>query len=41
MQNSVMMTAFSVLDWKYRFWANLVQKIEIVIFNWDFVFRLL
>ena len=31
MQNSVVMSAFFVLDWKYRFWSNLVQKIEMVI----------
>ena len=24
---------FSILDWKYRFWANLVEKIEIVILS--------
>ena len=28
-QNSMMMFNFSVFDWKYTFWANLVQKIEI------------
>ena len=26
MQNSMAMFTFSVLDWKYPFWVNLVQK---------------
>ena len=30
MQNSTVMFTFSVFDWKYPFWANLVQKIKIV-----------
>ena len=30
MQNSLVMFIFSVLDWKYPCWANLVQKIKIV-----------
>ena len=29
-QNSMVMLTFSVLDRKYRFWANLVQKIKII-----------
>ena len=31
MQDSVVLFTFSVLDWKHPFWANLVQKIKIVI----------
>ena len=30
MQNSMAMFTFSVFDWKYPFWTNLVQKIKIV-----------
>ena len=30
MQNSMIVSILSALDWKYLFWANLVQKIEIV-----------
>ena len=30
MQNSMVMFILSVFDWKYPFWANLVQKIKIV-----------
>ena len=43
MQNSMMMFNFSVFDWKYTFWANLVQKIEIVSFFsiWVFFHKLL
>ena len=29
-QNSVMLLAFFVFDWKYPFWANLVQKVKII-----------
>ena len=28
MQNSMVMFTFSVLDWKYPFWANLVKKTQ-------------
>ena len=28
---------FSVLEWKFRFWANLVQKSKMVCLNWNFV----
>ena len=41
MQNSMLMLAFSVLDQKYCLWANLVQKIKIVILNWNLVLRLI
>ena len=30
MQNSIAVFKFSVLDEKYSFWANLVQKIKVV-----------
>ena len=30
MRNSMEMFTFSVFDWKYPFWATLVQKIKIV-----------
>ena len=33
--------AFSVLDWKYPFWANLVQKFEIVSLSQNLVLRLI
>ena len=33
MQNSMMMLTFSVLEQKYRFWANLVQNIKSVTLN--------
>ena len=28
---------FSVLDWNYAFWANLVEKIKIVSLSWNLV----
>ena len=31
MESSIVMLTFTVLDWKYPFWANVVQKSEIVI----------
>ena len=34
MQSSRGMFTFSVLDWKFLFWVNLVLKIEIVIWSW-------
>ena len=33
MQNSMMLFTFFVFDWKYCFWANLVQKIKIISFS--------
>ena len=30
MQHSMMILPFSVLDWKYFFWANLFQKFDII-----------
>ena len=29
------------LDWKYTFWANLVQKIKIVCLRWKLILRLI
>ena len=39
MQNSMVMFAFLVFDWKYPFWANLVLKIKIITFRWNLVAR--
>ena len=41
MQNSKVMFMFSVVDWIYPFWGNLVQKIKFVISSWNFVLRLI
>ena len=38
-ENSVVMVTFSALFQKYPFWANLAQKVKIVISNWNSVFR--
>ena len=35
------MLTFSILDQKYRFWANLVQNIKIASLSWNFVLRLI
>ena len=40
MQNSMVMF-FSVIDWKYPFWANLVQKIKFVNLSWNLADRLI
>ena len=40
-QNSKVVSTFPVLDQKYPFWANLVQKIKIVSFSWNLVPRLI
>ena len=37
MQNSMVMFSFFVIDQKYPFWANLVQKVKIVSLSWNFV----
>ena len=37
MQNLMVVFIFSDLDWKYPFWANLVQKIKIVSSSWNLV----
>ena len=34
-------TACSAFNWKYLFWVNLVQKLEIISLNWNFVPRLI
>ena len=39
--NSMVVFNFSVLDWEYHFWANLVQKVKIVNSNWNLVLRLI
>ena len=41
MQASVVMFTFSVFDWRYPFWANLVQKTKIVSFRWNLTPRLI
>ena len=41
MQNSMVMFTFSSFDWKYHFWANLVQKIKIVSLSWNLGPRLI
>ena len=33
------MLSFSILDWKYSFWGNLVQKIEFASLSWNLVPR--
>ena len=33
-------STFSLLDWKYHFWANLVPTFKIVCLRWDMVPRL-
>ena len=40
-QNSKVMLIPSVFDWKYLFWANLVQKVKIVSWSWNLVARLI
>ena len=34
-------TACSLFDWKYLFWANLIQKLKIKSLSWNFVSRLI
>ena len=41
MQNSMMLLTFFVFDWKYPFWANLVQKIKIISLSWKLVLTLI
>ena len=41
MQNSVMLFTFFVFEWKYLFWANLVQKVKIISWSWNLVARLI
>ena len=41
MQNSMMLFTFLVFDRKYTFWANFVQKINIVSLRWNLISRLI
>ena len=41
MQNSMAMFIFYILDRKYSFWKNLVQKVEIASLSWNLVARLI
>ena len=41
MQNSIMLFSFFVFEWKYPFWANLVQKVKIISWIWNLVARLI
>ena len=40
MQNSMVMSIFSIFDQKYNFWENLVQRFQIVVLIWNCVHRL-
>ena len=37
MQSPMVVFTFCVLDWKHPFWANLVQKLNIVSLSWNLV----
>ena len=39
--NSMILFVFSILGWKCLSWANLVQKIKIIILGWNLVLRLI
>ena len=41
MQNLMDLFTFSLFDWKYCFWANLVQKVKITSWSWNLVPRLI
>ena len=41
MQNLMVLFTFSFFGWKYRFWANLLQKNKIIILSWNLVPRLI
>ena len=41
MQNSIMLFSFFVFEWKYPFWANLVQKVKIISWSLNLVARLI
>ena len=41
MQNSMVVSSFSIFDWKYPFWSNLIQKIKIASLSWNLVPRLI
>ena len=36
MQNSMMLFSFLVFEWKHSFWANLVQKVQLIILSQNF-----
>ena len=40
-QNSMVLFFYSVFDWKYPFWANLVEKVKIISWSWNLVVRLI
>ena len=37
----MVMFTFSFFDWKYPFWANLVQKVKLISWSWNLVPRLI
>ena len=41
MQNSMMLLTIFVFEWRYLFWANLVQKVKIISWIWNLVPRLI
>ena len=41
MQNSIVKFIFSVLNWKYPFWEDLIQQIKIVSSRWNLVLGLI
>ena len=41
MDNSMVIFNFSIFDWKYPFWVNLVQKFKIVSLSGNLVPRLI
>ena len=41
MQNPMVMLILAPLDQNYRFWANFVQKIKIVISSWNLAHKLI
>ena len=41
MQISVVEFTFSILEWKYPFWANMIQKIKVVSSGWNLMHRLI
>ena len=41
MHSSMVMFTFSIFDWKYPLWSNLIQKFKIVSLSWNLVPRLI
>ena len=41
MLNLMKMFISSVVDWKYLFWAGLLQKIKLASLSWNVVLRLI